>query len=244
MSVARALLPSEETLGEWVDLGAARVWASVADDVWLKIATELGDPELSSLALFAALVPAALRAAVGAVGLTPLQEVKVKLLFAAARVKYGMEPVDFQLVATTVVQMGGGGSGLSGPGERRSSCPVLKVRVATVLDQSSDREVELLGIENLSMLRKAFRVNQGEDPLENEEVTDEQLSALVQVVAAGGAPYADFGVWGPHGNRIAKALRFTHHFLDGTGTLRTKNSRDPTACRTGNARGGFSEPRR
>jgi hypothetical protein len=68
---------------------------------------------------------------------------------------------------------------------------------------------------------------QGDPPLDTEEVTDAQLSALARVIDAGGSPFTDFGVWGPFGNRIAKQVRFTHNFLDGTGQWRAKELAGP-----------------
>ena len=43
---------------------------------------------------------------------------------------------------------------------------------------------------------------EGEDPMKAEEVTDDQLSVIYSVVQAGIAPYADFGVWRPLGQRV------------------------------------------
>ena len=79
----------------------------------------------------------------------------------------------------------------------------------------------------LAGLRRQFRVQSGDDPMEQEEATDAQLSVVYQVVKAGGAPYTDFGVWGPYGNRIAKAQRFTEHFMDSNGTMKMKELKGP-----------------
>ena len=46
-----------------------------------------------------------------------------------------------------------------------------------------------------------------EDPMKSEEVTDDQLSVLGALTRVGIAPYADFGVWKPFGQRAAKNLK-------------------------------------
>ena len=71
---------------------------------------------------------------------------------------------------------------------------VSRVKVASVLDQAWDREVDRLPLEVLRTLRARFR---GEDPMKAEEVTDDQLLVIFTVGQAGIAPCADFGVWRP-----------------------------------------------
>ena len=44
--------------------------------------------------------------------------------------------------------------------------------------------------------------------MEKEEVTDAQLSCLHYKLQSGQTPFIDMGVWGPHGDRIARAMRF------------------------------------
>ena len=77
-------------------------------------------------------------------------------------------------------------------------------------------------MEVLNKLRARFRAVEGEDPMKAEEVTNDQLSVVFHVVQAGIAPYADFGVWRPFGQRAAKSMRFVSHFLDSSGSSRTK----------------------
>ena len=65
-----------------------------------------------------------------------------------------------------------------------------------------------------------------------EEVTDDQLSVLAAVTKAGVTPYADFGVWKPFGQRVAKSLKFTSHFLDHTGAWRCEEMPGPDSFAT------------
>ena len=96
-----------------------------------------------------------------------------------------------------------------------------------MLDQASDREVERLPVDVLNKLRARFRAVEGEDPMKAEEVTDDQLSVVYSVAQARIAPYADFGVWRPVGQRAAKSMKFVSHFLDSSGSWRTKEIPGP-----------------
>ena len=63
-------------------------------------------------------------------------------------------------------------------------------------------------------------------------MTDDQLSVLGALTRVGIAPYADFGVWKPFGQRAAKNLKFTSHFLDHTGAWRCKEIPGPDCFST------------
>ena len=103
----------------------------------------------------------------------------------------------------------------------------LRVRVSSILDQASDREVERWTREKLIALHGRFIALEGEDPMKAEDVTDDQLSVLAATIKVGMTPYADFGVWKPFGQRAAKSLKFTSHFLDHSGSWRTKEAPGP-----------------
>ena len=108
----------------------------------------------------------------------------------------------------------------------------LKVKVSSTLDQSSDLEVEKASSEDLRVLRARFRSLEGEDPMQSEEVTDDQLSVISALVKAGVAPFADFGVWRPFSQRTAKNLKFTSHFFDNSGSWRCKEIPGPDSFST------------
>lgn len=46
----------------------------------------------------------------------------------------------------------------------------------------------------------------GDLPSKEQEPTEEQLSAVAQLLSAGQAPYADLALFGPHGKRALKRL--------------------------------------
>jgi hypothetical protein len=97
-----------------------------------------------------------------------------------------------------------------------------KIKIATVMDQGSDGEIELLPGNDISRYRRNYEVLMGDAPGVDFEVTDSQLSALVATTATGAPPYCDFGVWGRHGARLERRLKFRAHFMGSTGTWTTQ----------------------
>ena len=64
----------------------------------------------------------------------------------------------------------------------------LKIKVSSIVDQSSDREVTRWSQEELNFLRSRHRSLEGEDPMKSEEVSDDQLSVLCELTKVGIAP--------------------------------------------------------
>ena len=112
---------------------------------------------------------------------------KLRFVYATARYKFGLDPIDVgaPLLAPTVPEV----KAVS-RGEGSSS---LKIKVSSVFDQASDREVERVSPEILRKLRARFRADEGEDPMNTEEVTDDQLFVVHSLTQAGISPFADFG---------------------------------------------------
>jgi hypothetical protein len=71
-----------------------------------------------------------------------------------------------------------------------------------------DTEFELMSTEELAAARQVYVVAEGDGPIEREEVTDSQLSCLRGKLATGAPPFVDMGVWGPYGERLARAMKF------------------------------------
>ena len=90
----------------------------------------------------------------------------------------------------------------------------VKVNLGLVLNQALTQEVPMLLEKDLTPMRERFVAMEGDEPLDSVEVTNSQLTALHTVVSQGMAPYADYGVWGPHGNRLARKQKFTNMHLD------------------------------
>ena len=216
-----SLLPSLSVYGSWTTMTDVCAWAAVSDEMWVQFAEQLGDASLQNISLVAAMQPDDIKEAIEAAITGVVARTKLRLVYAAARLKFGLDPFDVgaplpaaPAEPVCVGPRGGGGA------------PTLKIKVASVLDQASDREVERMPMEVLNKLRARFRAVEGEDPMKAEEVTDDQLSVIFTVVQAGIAPYADFGVWRPFGQRAAKNMKFggAKKFLDPTHCLRGRRA--------------------
>ena len=143
-----------------------------------------------------------------------------------ARVMYEMDPVDVgvpPVAASVAVEP-------RSKMARTDTWLSLKIKVSSILDQSSDREVIRCSREELSFLRSRCRSLEGEDPMKSKEVTDDQLSVLCELTKVGIAPFADFGVWKPlaNGMRTRSSLRLTSSTTQEPGGA--KKSQGPTDC--------------
>ena len=63
--------------------------------------------------------------------------------------------------------------------------------------------------EEIQRKRQRYVIIEGDAPLEKEENTDGQLSCLQAKIPQSQAPFVDMGVWGPCGDRLARAMKFT-----------------------------------
>ncbi|MDE0916350.1 MAG: hypothetical protein OSB57_14335 [Planctomycetota bacterium] len=78
------------------------------------------------------------------------------------------------------------------------------VKIAYILDQKCSDEVTYVPHEEQNKMLKRYKDIVGRKPHPDVACTPEQLTALAHVVATHRPPFADFGVWGPHGVRIQK----------------------------------------
>lgn len=234
----KGLLPKQEVLATWQTVADARQWAGLSEEVAGQFLEYLGNRNMNNLPLLAAVTPAMVRKAIAEVRLpaatvegeegppearccTPFEKTQLGLFFNAARARFDLDPVD--VVGEQREQptgQGPTGTAASAPNTAPLN-PLHKVKLSSVLDQASDAEVQLLPPEVLADKRARYKDVQGGDPLERNNFTDAQLSALSQRVAGGGPPYADFAVWGPYGSRIEKKMKFRTSFLDTGGHWRT-----------------------
>jgi len=225
--IHRALHPSEAVLAAWVTIEDVRVWSQVSEEDWAAIATALGDPGLNNIILVGGMPPHLLTTAIEAwvttTNASPLSRLKMAMLLNGARLKLGMDLVDVLPSPAPVPTQGPlTGRELPTAAAGTASAPgVVKIKLSQVVDQSSDQEVPMLPIGELTTMRMRFTTAFGDPPLQRMEVTDSQLTALHFKVSSGQAPYADFGVWGPHGARIERRLKFVSYALTPAGAWRT-----------------------
>ena len=79
-----------------------------------------------------------------------------------------------------------------------------KTKLSSLVDPSADAELAKLSEADVRARYEHYARTRGGHPHPDMEPTDEQLSALHQLIAAGGAPYVNFSIFGPHGKRMLK----------------------------------------
>ena len=224
------LVPASNVVEAWTSVDHALAWCSCAENVWTSVAEQFGDAGLKNLMIIAAIEASAVsealaNAQVNAAGLTPIQKATVTLLLNAIRSKFGAGPL---VLAPAMPQQAGAAMASVTPDHIEQMISVAtqprtvnKVKLAQVVDQGSEVETILLDTTMLAAVRQRFVDSESDRPMENEEVTDAQLSALhAKVFTLGQAPFVDMGVWGPYGDRLARAMKFVSQQPDGAGGFR------------------------
>ncbi|CAK0818274.1 unnamed protein product, partial [Prorocentrum cordatum] len=165
--------------------------------VSLGVLPSLGDPDLTSMPILASLPPSAVRSAV-----------------AKARVdREGREAGE----RLTAIQKG----------RLNLLYNALRRKFGLHLEPGLKGEVELYSHAQLQKIRNNYIVLMGDEPMGRHNYTDEQISALGRRLEAGFVPFADFGVWGPNGNRFQRHMKFKASFMDASGQWRTQEIPGP-----------------
>ena len=89
-----------------------------------------------------------------------------------------------------------------------------RAKLSAILDQAWEAELIPLSPPQLQLMFLNYHRTCGGLPPPDHEPTADQLSALAQVIAADSPPYADFAIFGPHGNRMARRMAFTSFRFD------------------------------
>ncbi len=92
-------------------------------------------------------------------------------------------------------------------------------KMANFVDSALDSEITVLTKPHLEKLFAAYREARGEFPAEEIEPTEEQISAVHQLINNGSPPYVDFSIFGPYGRRLIRKLTFiSYHYNAPEGT--------------------------
>jgi len=97
--------------------------------------------------------------------------------------------------------------------------PLTKFKLSQVVNQASDIELTALDGPAIKVAYDRYRAVFGTHPPPSEEITGEQLTAVKAMLDADMAPYVDFAVWGPFGNRLAKKLKLNGVTFNSSGAL-------------------------
>ena len=102
---------------------------------------------------------------------------------------------------------------LYAPAKVRTASLAITVQLSTVVDQGMGQEIPQLPNHKLDELRARYVEFYGQDPLEDADPSDKQLTMLAWKLEAGLNPYVDFGVWCPFGVRAERRMRFENHIF-------------------------------
>jgi hypothetical protein len=89
--------------------------------------------------------------------------------------------------------------------------PSSRPKMSSLVDPTIDSEILVLTKSHVEMLFSDYRKARGEYPAPDIEPTEEQLSAVNQLINTKCVPYVDFAIFGPFGRRLLKKLTLTCH---------------------------------
>ena len=185
--ISKATLPPAEIAEAWLVINDAAEWAKLDVNIVGKLLALLGDSELDDIGTFVSVDVGDVKKAMKELNLYPILKGKCARMVNGMRVKYDLVPVDLfedgQVVQPGLVAQGGGRL----PALPSEPTHMVKVSLATVIDQGMNQDVPLLTDEVLTVKRRKYWI-MGDAPLPEHDATDEQLTALSFVVAAGRPP--------------------------------------------------------
>ena len=201
------LLPDRATLDTWATVQDAATWGGLESGLVRCVTRQLGDQNLTSLQVLAVIPTEVFEQALsnarrGTRELAETEKAQWRLMLSAVRVKFGGVSLFTSNAAVDNT------SGAVTSSSATSGSVKLKIKMNQIIDQGCDFEVEMLPAVELQSMRAKFAMIEGDSPLEKEEVTDAQLSCLYYKVHNVQAPFVDMAVWGPHGERLARAMKF------------------------------------
>ena len=221
--------PAPEVLASWDRLSQAIDWAGLRPESWSALATAMGEPAFDDIATFAGLEDEDFIAVRHEAKLPLLQKAAANRLFYSVKLKYGLVTKIIAQTPTTTVPTTTAittTAQLSNEGETKF---VAKVKLGQILNQAFDQEIPMLTCNKLKAARDRYNQLCGDDPLANIDVSDSQLTALQFVLSNDITPYADFAIFGPHGARHERRLKFAQHFMDSGGSWRTVEQPGPAS---------------
>jgi hypothetical protein len=110
---------------------------------------------------------------------------------------------------------------LPGPSSSR------KVKVSDVADITRGDEVPVMGTTEVDKAMARYIKMMHCEPAPEAEPSGDQLSVLSDILTTSGSCYVDLAIWGPHGIRIAKAMKLNGLILTPAGELTHQEFKGP-----------------
>ena len=86
--------------------------------------------------------------------------------------------------------------------------PNKKIKLSSLVDITQDADLVPMSGTDLRGLFSDYKKSRGEFPHDDIEPTEDQISAVDQLIKADVPPYVDFAIFGPHGRRLLRKLTF------------------------------------
>ena len=244
--MATGLDPTEVELGGIASVDDARAWTGVSDEVFTGLQAVTGP--INTLREIVLIPQTAWDTALAAVmvlpptpaaaeeepppeplaprAILPVETGHVGSLRRVARLRLGLAAdlvpaANVQQPAPIQAPLGQPSNLLGGLQQRR-------VKMASIIDQGDDSEIVPLDQERVRKLMSDFRkLNDDQDPEEDEEITGEQLGCLDSLLQGSRVPYADFAIFRPYGARVERQMKFIARVLNARGEWVNKEIAGP-----------------
>ena len=205
--------PTPQEIAGFETLDQVRLWAGLGADAYARILDGLGTP--INLLQLASIPQGAYSDTVNLVRVAGQA-----LADGNAGPRVPLFPVDNgkaqQFLRACIAKVGG----VAGPGPIVTTLAVVKgPKMASFVDSSLDSEILVLTKPHVERLFANYRNTRGEFPSQEIEHTEEQISAVHQLITSGAIPYVDFAIFGPFGRRLLRKLTLlAYHYNAPEGT--------------------------
>ena len=205
MASILSALPSKEDMLKVSNIPEACKIFKILPEVWQQVSTQLGEENFDELEELAQILPQDFEKSVEtAVGKNPIKRTRLAMLFNSVQVRFDGKIFSFfttkaeptEQVTTTVLATA------SSTTEQKEKPYEPKVALAQVWDQALSQEIPLMKTADIMVRRTRYFNWQGDWPLDDERVSDNQTTALAWVAANDLNVLAvDFSVWAKHHNQ-------------------------------------------
>ena len=109
--------------------------------------------------------------------------------------------------------------------------PRCNIKLSLIIDPLLDTFLERMSERAISDCYQRYLAARGAYPCDDVEPTDEQLAAVRQLISSGMPPYADFSIFGPHGDRSLRNLVVNmYEFLPASGQWAAQGGASLCCC--------------
>ena len=204
-----------DDLSGFAALSACCTHFRVPSEVWAAFTDAAGDPG-EDVRLLAALPPQAVATCSETAllpdgsHLSPIQAAQVGLVYRLARRKvhvdngldlaFWVDPDPWGTIAPAPT--------VGTPPSPAATTPERKIKFSQILDQSDETEFVVEAEQQKQLWLQIYINKTGGLPLEAEEPSTEQISAIRKRLSAGLGPYADFALFLPYGKKALRAQKY------------------------------------